>query len=70
MPTESGGLYERQEAEGRLVAALVAAIQAPDDAHADRAIELAEDIAVMLEPAAVQRAKMAAKAICGEPHHG
>lgn len=62
MPTE--------EAEERLVDALVLAIQAPDDARTDRAAELAEDIAAMLEPAVVQRAKAAAAAICGEPHHG
>ena len=62
MPTE--------EAEERLVDALVLAIQEPDDARADRATELAEDIAVTLEPAAVQRAKKAAAAVCGEPRYG
>lgn len=62
MPTE--------EAEGRLVDALVLATQSPDDARADRAAELAKDIAAMLEPAAVQRAMAAAAAICGGPRHG
>jgi len=62
MPTE--------EVEERLVDALVLGIQAPDDARADRAVELAEEIAAMLDPAAVQRAKAAAQAICGEPRHG
>jgi hypothetical protein len=59
-----------EEVEGRLVDVLVVAIQAPDDALADRAAELAEDIAAMLEPTAVQRAKAAAQAVCGEPRHG
>ena len=58
------------EAEQRLAEALVLAIQAPDDARADRAIELAEDIAVSCSPAAVKRAKKAAAALCGEPRHG
>ena len=58
------------EAEQRLADALVLAIRAPDDARADRAAELAEKIAAMLEPAAVQRAKAAAQAICSEPRLG
>ncbi len=61
---------ETDEAEQRLADALVLAIQAPDDARADRAVEVAEDIAAMLEPAAVKRAKAVAQAICGEPRHG
>ena len=61
---------ETDEAEQRLADALVLAIQAPDDDRADRAVELAEDIAAMLDPPAVQRAKAAAQAICGEPRHG
>ena len=33
-------------------------------------IELAEDIATMVEAPAVRRAQAAAQAVCGEPHYG
>lgn len=55
-----------QETELRLVDALVLAFRATDDQREYRAVELAEEIAGLLDdPAAVQRAKLAAAAICG-----